>query len=92
MKGILERNKDIIWRRIEDKIVLIGKEGQEIHTLNKTAARVWELLDGTNGIDRIVANLCEFYDVSPEEADADVRVILSKLEKIGLIETGGKEE
>jgi hypothetical protein len=92
MKGVLERNKDVIWRRIEDNIVLIGKEGMEIHTLNKTAAKIWELCDGTNGIDQITANICDSYDVTPEEADISVREVIDKMEKMGLIEKKGEEE
>jgi hypothetical protein len=86
MARTIARNRDIIWRRIEDKVVLIGKEGQVIHVLNKTAACIWELCDGANGADEIAESLCESFDVPPEEAGADVRDIITKLESMGLVE------
>ena len=86
MKSGIERKKDIIWRRIEGKIVLIGKEGMVIHVLNKTAAHIWELCDGAKSADEITASICERFDVTPEEADADVRETISNLEKMGLLE------
>jgi hypothetical protein len=86
MKSTIARNDDIIWRKIEDKIVLIGKDGMAIHTLNKTAGHIWELCDGANSPDEIAVSLCERFDVNPEEAKADVRETISKLEQMGLIE------
>jgi hypothetical protein len=86
MKSTVARNDDIIWRKIEDKVVLIGKEGTEIHTLNKTASYVWELCDGANNPDEIAAKLGERFDVTQEEVYADVREIISKMEQMGLIE------
>jgi hypothetical protein len=86
MASTIVRNADVIWRRIEEKIILIGKDGLEIHTLNKTAALIWELCDGANGDDEITAKLCERFDVLPEEAMVDVRETVSKLEKMGLLE------
>ena len=86
MKNAIARNEDIVWRKIEGKVVLIGKEGEAIHVLNKTAAHIWELCDGANGPDEIAANLCERFDVLPEEANADVRDTISKFEQMGLLE------
>ena len=86
MKSTVARNNDIIWRKIEDKVVLVGKEGTEIHTLNKTASHIWELCDGTNSPDEIATSLCERFEVTPEEANTDVRETISKMEQMGLIE------
>jgi hypothetical protein len=92
MKGPVARNEDIIWRRIEDDVVLIGKDGLVIHVLNKTAARIWELCDGTNGPGEIVADLCERFEVAPEEVRADVQEILGKFEGMGLLKEKAKVE
>jgi predicted transcriptional regulator len=90
MKSTIARNEDIIWRKIEDKIVLIGKDGLEIQVLNKTAAHIWELCDGVNSPDEIAACLCEHFDVPPEEANADVREFINKLGRMGLLERRGE--
>ena len=86
MESLIVRDEDVIWRRIDEKIVLIGKDGLVIHVLNKTAARIWELCDGTNNTDEISADLCELFDVLPEEANADVQETISSFRKMGLIE------
>jgi PqqD family protein of HPr-rel-A system len=57
-----------------------------VHVLNNTAARIWELCDGSHSLEQIAASLCEQYDVSEEEAGTDVRNTLEKLAKLGVIQ------
>ncbi len=84
-EGRIARVEDIIWREIEDDIVVIKDDGLSVHVLNKTAARIWEMCDGDFGPDEIVANLCERYDVSFEQATTDVRNVMAKMVEIGLL-------
>jgi hypothetical protein len=80
----------IIWRRIGDDIVVISDDGLATHVLNKTAALIWELCDGTNGIDEIAARLTERFDVSEEEVKADVQEIIDKLLKLEILKKNGE--
>jgi hypothetical protein len=77
--------ENIIWRRIGDDVVVIKDDGLATHILNKTAAYIWELCDGKRSIDEIAVNLCERYDVSPEEARTDTRETIENLTKAGII-------
>ncbi len=79
------RAGDATWRRIGDEIVVIKGDGKSAHVLNKTAALVWEKCDGKRGVDEIATDLCEGFNVSPEEARSDVREIIAKLTQIGII-------
>jgi hypothetical protein len=90
MKSPIARNEDIIWRRVEDGVVLIGSDGLVIHVLNKTAARIWELCDGTKGPDEIITDLCEHFDVTPDEVSADVQDTLDRFEGLGLLKKKGR--
>jgi uncharacterized protein YaiI (UPF0178 family) len=76
--------KEIIWRRIGDDIVVIKDNGLATHVLNKTAASIWEMCDGKRSIDEITTRLCERFDVSFEEARADVREIIKKFIRLGI--------
>ena len=77
--------EDVIWRRIGDEIVVIKDDGLATHVLNKTAALIWEMCDGSCGIDEIAAHLCERFDVSFKEARADTKEIVEKLTQIGIM-------
>jgi hypothetical protein len=77
--------EDVIWRRIGDDVVVIKDDGQSIHVLNKTAALIWEICDGMCGINEITTRLCERFDVSFEDAYADVKEIIEKLTQAGIM-------
>lgn len=79
------KSSDIISRSIEKEIVLIQNNGLAVHVLNNTAACIWELCDGSHSPEQITAKLCEQYDVSEEEASADVQNTLERLKKLGVI-------
>ena len=85
MSNRITRAEEAIWRRVGDDIVVIKDDGLSTHVLNKTAGFIWELCDGTLGIDDISARLCERFDVSLNEARADVEEFIKKLTTIGLM-------
>ena len=80
------QSRDVIWRRIGDDIVVIKDDGLSTHVLNKTAAIIWEMCDGKRGVDEITAHLCERFDVSLEEARADVSETIEVLTKATIIQ------
>jgi hypothetical protein len=84
-EGLLRRADNSIWREIDGKVAIIREDGMAIHVLNKTAAHIWKMCDGTLGPDEIAARLCERYDVSLERASADVNKALAGLMEKGLL-------
>ena len=79
------QSRDVIWRRIGDDIVVIKEDGLSTHVLNKMAAFIWEMCDGKCGIDEITSKICEHFDVSFEEAHADVNNIVKVLTKASIL-------
>jgi hypothetical protein len=87
VNGAPERSEDIIWRRIEDSVVLVEKDGLSMHVLNKTAGRIWELCDGQHGAEEITAELEGHFDSEGIDVAADVRDTISKMAGMGLLKT-----
>jgi hypothetical protein len=85
VKNRIAWTDDIVWRRIGDEIAAIRDDGLSVNLMNKTAAHIWEMCNGENGADEIVASLCERFDVSAEEARADVIDVIRKMEEIGIV-------
>ena len=85
MANPIAQTENVISRRIGDDIVVIKDDGLSTHVLNKTAGFIWELCDGKNGIDEITARLSERFEVSFEEANADVRELIGKLIEGGIM-------
>ncbi len=57
-----------------------------IFTLNETAIMIWEALDGTTPLERVVERICREYDVDHGRAAADAGEIVSTLMEAGLLE------
>ena len=84
---VLKKNPDIVSREIEGEIILlpIYKTSEEInciYTLNKSAAKIWELIDGKRTIKEMAEIILEKFDTTSEEIDKKLTDIIKDLEDI----------
>ena len=56
-----------------------------IYTLNKPAARVWELIDGKRDLSRIKKDILKEFDVNADELDKLMAALLKDLKEIKAI-------
>jgi hypothetical protein len=84
---ILKKSKNIVSRQIGAETVLLPickstKEMNCIYTLNKPAARVWELIDGKRDLSRIKKDILDEFDVSAAQLDKLMAGLLKDLKEI----------
>lgn len=84
---ILKKNADIVNRVIEDETILmpIYKTSDEInciYTLNKSAAFVWDAIDGKRSIAEIKKMVAEKFDTTPGEIDKEMTALFNDLKEI----------
>lgn len=89
VKRFIKEN-DFVTRCIKDETIIVPVKGDvsdldSIYTLNEVGSLVWKLLDGQNSVSEIVDAVCSEYDITPEEAEKDVKELIGSLEKAGLI-------
>jgi hypothetical protein len=77
--------EDLISRQIGDETVIIKDNGLSTYVLNRMAACIWELCDGTRGVDGITEKICERFEVDSDQANADVTETIDQLLKTGLV-------
>jgi hypothetical protein len=82
--GSISRSDNVVWRRVDNDIVVIPQNGQQIIVLNKTAAVIWEMLDGECEIEYISTCLSERFDVSKEKARFDTVSIIETFIQNGI--------
>jgi pyrroloquinoline quinone biosynthesis protein D len=58
-------------QRFGEDFVVLDPEGRMLRGLNDTAARAWELSDGTRTARQVAEVLAREYSVAPEQALAD---------------------
>ena len=72
------------------KVVLpLGERQAEIRgiiTFNDVGADVFNMLDGTNSVEEIIAKIAKDYDAPYETVKSDVEKLIEKMRENGLVE------
>jgi hypothetical protein len=87
---VYKRADDVICRQVGHESILVPISNNVgnldyIFTLSPVAARIWELLDGSRSVDQVVETLCDEYDVTRDQATADLDELVSNLEEVSLV-------
>lgn len=90
---IYKKDDSIVYRKIADEFILVPirqnvGDLESIYTLNETAARIWELIDGKIKVREIKERIVKEFEVTPEEAEKDIMEHLRQLEGIKAIVEG----
>lgn len=72
-------------RRLGDSAVLIRLTTNRIYELNPTGARVWELVQSGAGVESMLEQLVQEFDVPPDAAKSQVEELMQELLTEGLI-------
>jgi hypothetical protein len=82
----MARRDGLRTEAILDEVIVYDIEGKKAHCLNRAAATVWELADGTRSIQTIASELARRTGIA-EDADV-VRFCLEQLRRQRLVEPG----
>jgi hypothetical protein len=88
---IYRRNANFVFRRIEGETILVPIRGDVsdlecIYSLNPVGALVWEHLDGSADLKAIQKRITRQYEVSDEEAEADLLAFIAEMKSISALE------
>ncbi|HYY58588.1 MAG TPA: PqqD family protein [Pyrinomonadaceae bacterium] len=91
------KGEDLITRHIAGETLLVPVRGHvgdldSIYTLNSVGSRVWQLIDGSTPVARIIDTINAEYEVAEQEAARDVLALLESLQRAGLIRRAGENE
>jgi len=89
--AVYVKREDVVLREVAGEHILVpirsgAADLQAIFALNGAALRIWELLDGARTVDAILAAMLERYDVTAEQARADLGAFLQRLLAAGLVD------
>jgi len=93
LNTVYNKSDSIVFRKIADEFILVPirqnvGDLESIYTLNETAARIWELIDGKMKVEEIKEKIVEKFEVTPKEAEKDIMEHLMQLEEIKAITEG----
>lgn len=85
MPSSLRPSPDTVATRVGDEIVLVHLKTERMHVLNRTGARLWELLDAGHDWADIREVILGEFDVPPAQLDAELQDLLVLLRQEQLV-------
>jgi hypothetical protein len=73
------RDGGLPFQRLNEDTIVVDPRRREVHLLNETAARVWELLEAPRTLEELVTSLADEYDAPLEELRPAVSDLLADL-------------
>lgn len=92
----LRRVSSLPFQKMNDEVLVVDPRTREVHLLNATATRIWDLLERPRTREELVAALAEEFDAPAEVLRADLVASLAELGAKGLVgvdaATGGERD
>ncbi len=93
LEKVYKKSDSIVSRKIGDEFILVPIKQdvgdlESIYTLNETAARIWELIDGKIKVRDIKDRIVQEFEITPTETERDLIEHLQQLEGIRAIIEG----
>ena len=84
-------SRDVVLRTISGESFLLPVRGDlvktvELFVLTEVGRFVWDLADGSRGVDEIVPEVVRAFEVDEGRARADVSAFVERLREYGLLE------
>jgi hypothetical protein len=90
LEAVFARNDQVVSRKIVDELILVPMrknvaDMETLYTLNEVGARVYELIDGSTSLRKIVTTIVQEFEVTEREAESDAREFIEQLLQIDAI-------
>ena len=87
---VFRKDSSCVTRQIGDETIIVpiranAADLTAVYTLNESASRVWQCIDGQSTVAHLVNVICSEYDVTLPEAERDVMTLIGSLESAGLV-------
>jgi len=79
-------NRDVLFRRVEDELVLVKIATNEIFALNPTGARIWELIGEGRDVEGVVSGLRDEYGQPEDALRSKVTAFVAELRRQGFLD------
>ena len=91
MDKTFAKSEDFVQREIAGECILIPLQRQltdvnSLFVLNETGAAFWRRLDGTTSLHAIAQDMCNEFEVSPEQVQQDLSPLIEDLMSIQAIQ------
>lgn len=82
---VLVRSEDVLFQEVSGEAVLLDLASEQYFGLDPVGTRIWNLLDGESGLERIHATLSDEYEADPGRIGEDLLALARALADAGLV-------
>jgi hypothetical protein len=82
---LIKINKNIVWRNIAERMVILNKKNDNRYVLNEIGLRVWEYITNKKLLLDAIDVIAQDYSVDRARIASDVDRFLQNLEREGII-------
>ena len=82
---IFAKNPAVHWTVLEGEAVLLNLDNGLYYTLNRVGTVIWECFTGHQSFVGILADMCDRFEVTCEQAREDLEALVTRLHHEGLI-------
>lgn len=68
----IKRNKETIFKEVDDVVYILDPRKATIHTLNRTASFIWKKLEKPISIKALTFLVCDKFEVERSEAQSNI--------------------
>lgn len=77
---------DVMWKKIDDEIVIANSGKDDYCFLNATGSDIWEMIHQGSSSDEIIMTLCNKYDADEKTIKKEAEKLVKELLSAGLVE------
>ncbi len=81
-----QRRPEIAWRVIEGEAVVVNPRSGSVFPLNPVATRLWELAEGKNTVEQMIAVIAEEFDAPTDVLAKDAQTFFEDLSSKAMID------
>lgn len=81
-------NGEVLFQEVAGEAVLLNLSSERYFGLDPVGTRIWGLLNRGLSLGQVHQDLCDTYDASPEQLQADLLTLLTQLAEAGLVTVG----
>jgi hypothetical protein len=86
------RTDELPYRTLDGETVVVNPQRREVHVLNGTGSRIWDLLSPARTVADLVRTLQGEFEVDPAEAQAQVATFMGHLVDRGLVRVSRRDD
>lgn len=83
---MISRRGALVEAELDGELVALNVDSGTCYGFNKTATRIWSLIEQPRSIDELRETLLREYEVSPADCERQLTALLGELQADGLIE------